>query len=103
MPAFAHAVIVRASLEDAAIKPDTASEVTLVFNSKIETAFCQVSIVDAAGNARKLDFKVGPSSERLIVSLPPLPAGAYAIRYKVLSADGHFTDNVLRFKISANP
>ena len=103
MAVFAHAVIVRASLEDNAIKPNTASEVALVFNSKIEAAFCQVSVVDAAGAARKLDVKAGPSPDRLIVTLPPLPAGDYVIRYKVLASDGHFTDNLLRFKISANP
>jgi methionine-rich copper-binding protein CopC len=103
VPAFAHAVIVRASLEDNAIKPDTATEVTLVFNSKVEPAFCQVSVEDKAGVVRKLDVKAGPSPERLTVVLPPLPSGDYVIRYKVLAADGHFTDNLLRFKIPANP
>lgn len=100
---FAHAVIVRASFDDSAIKPNTASEVSLVFNSKIEAAFCRISIENTAGIVRKLDFKAGPSPERLIVSVPPLPPGDYVIRYKVLAADGHFTDNVLRFKISPDP
>ena len=62
-----------------------------------------MSLLDAGGNVRRLEFKAGSSSDRLVVSLPPLAAGAYMIRYKVLAADGHFTENVLRFKVPASP
>ena len=33
------------------------------------------------------------------MDIPALAAGAYGLRYKVLAADGHFTENGLRFKV----
>jgi methionine-rich copper-binding protein CopC len=33
------------------------------------------------------------------VDLPPLAAGAYGLRYKVLAVDGHVTESVLRFTV----
>ncbi len=40
-------------------------------------------------------------ANRLIVELPALAPGAYALRYRVLATDGHYTDNALRFRVRA--
>ncbi len=37
--------------------------------------------------------------EVLVVSLPRLKSGAYALRYTVLATDGHTTPGILRFTI----
>ena len=37
----------------------------------------------------------------LVVALPALTAGHYALKYKVLAADGHVTESVLRFQVTA--
>ena len=34
-------------------------------------------------------------------TVPPLTAGFYALHYKVLAADGHVTESVLRFQVDA--
>jgi methionine-rich copper-binding protein CopC len=39
----------------------------------------------------------------MVIAVPALAAGKYALRYKVLAADGHVTENVLRFEVMAQP
>lgn len=98
--AFAHAVVQKASLEDSPVKANTATRVTLTFNSGIEPGFTRVTLVDERGEERPLE--VGPVTGRATVSveLPPLGAGIYALRYKVLAVDGHVTENLLRFTVT---
>jgi methionine-rich copper-binding protein CopC len=98
--AFAHAVIQKASLDASAVKANTATRVTLTFNSAIEPRFTKLTLVNERGEERPL--VVGPAIGPAMVSveLPPLGAGIYALRYKVLAVDGHVTENVLRFNVA---
>jgi hypothetical protein len=98
--AFAHAVVQKASLEDSAVRANTATRVTLKFNSGIEPGFTRVKLVNERGEERPLE--VGPATGPATVSveLPPLGAGSYGLRYKVLAVDGHVTENVLRFTVT---
>ena len=34
------------------------------------------------------------------VALPPLPSGAYAVRYRVLSVDGHVLEGAYSFTVA---
>ena len=97
--AFGHAVVVRASLEDVPIEAGQAVTVTLRFNAAVEPRFSQVFLRAADGREQALTVAPGPSPDRLLVDIPALAAGAYGLRYKVLAADGHFTENGLRFKV----
>jgi hypothetical protein len=102
--ARAHAVVTRASLRDTTVVADTATTVTLEFNSAIEAPLAKVTLVDAAGAERVLEQAPGDHPKQtLVVALPPLAAGPYALRYKVLAADGHVTESVLRFEVQARP
>src|SRR4029453_12669854 len=86
----AHAVVTHTSLETAPVAADRPTEVALHFNSAIETSHATVSIVDADGKVRALSLTPGTHEPgTLVVALPALPAGKYALRYKVLAADGH--------------
>ena len=97
--AHAHAVVQKASLEDAAVRPDTATRVTLKFNSGIEPGFTRVTLLRDGGEERSL--AVEPAEGAAVhVNLPPLAAGAYGLRYKVLAIDGHVTESVLRFTVA---
>lgn len=97
--ARAHAVLTRASLAEAAVTAGTATTVTLQFNTGIEPKLTRVLLVTTAGEERALELvAAGPAALR--VSLPPLAAGAYGLRYKVLAADGHVTESVLRFQVA---
>lgn len=98
--AFAHAVLTKASL-DGDVRSETATAVTLRFNTGIEPKFTRVVLVDGAGAERPLDTSPGEGRATVRVALPPLAAGIYGLRYKVLAADGHVTESVLRFTVKA--
>ena len=50
------------------------------------------------------DARVGPDdAKRLSVTLLPLPPGAYSVRYRVLSVDGHVVDSSFSFTIRDKP
>lgn len=103
MPSFAlaHAVLTRASLGGGPVPADTATSDTLDFNAGIEPRLTRVVLVGERGEERVLAHVAGNGPGTLVVSLPPLAAGTYALRYKVLATDGHVTENVLRFKVTA--
>ncbi len=98
---FAHAVVTKASLDETPIKAQTPTPVTLYFNTGIEVGFTTVSLLDHDGTARPLDVTEGTKAGTVVVSLPALAAGTYGLRYRVLAADGHVTENLLRFRVVA--
>lgn len=97
--AAAHAVVQKASLEDTAVRPDTATRVTLKFNSAVEPGFTRVTLLRDGGDEQPLAVEPVQGAAAVHVDLPPLPAGAYGLRYKVLAVDGHVTESVLRFTV----
>lgn len=97
----AHAVVKPESFDDSNLKPYQATSVALQFNTAIHAPFSQVYLLDATGKERLLATRPGDGPNRLIVELPALVPGAYALRYRVLAADGHYTDNALRFRVRA--
>ena len=98
--AFGHAVVLKASLEDAPVAPNVPTSVTLRFNSGIEQAFTRVMLLTERGTQQALDVAPGEGPATVRVSLPALPAGPYALRYRVLAVDGHVTESVLRFTVA---
>ena len=98
----AHAVVTHATLKDATVAAGTPSETTLEFNSAIEAKLAKVTLIDDKGAERTLELAGGEHPANvLVVSLPALTSGHYALRYKVLAADGHVTESVLRFQVTA--
>jgi methionine-rich copper-binding protein CopC len=98
--ALGHAVVQKASLEDAAVREHEATRVTLTFNSGIESGFAKVMLVTEGGEERPLEVEPASGPSTLSVQLPPLAAGSYGLRYKVLAVDGHVTESVLRFTVA---
>jgi copper resistance protein C len=101
--ALAHAVVQKASLDDSAVVAGEATHVTLKFNSGIEPGFTKVTLVDARGEERALTLGPASGAATVDVALPPLAAGTYGLRYKVLAVDGHVTEDVLRFTVTRKP
>ena len=98
--AEAHAVLTGSSVAKGSIAPDTATPVTLTFNAGIEAGLTKV-VLRGAGEDRPLGTHPGEKASEVIVDVPALPAGTYALHYKVLAVDGHVTESVLRFKVAA--
>ena len=97
--ASAHAVLTKNSLRDTPIKADTATPVTLTFNTGVEASLSQITLRGETGPERTLPVAAGKESNQLVVDVPQLTAGFYALHYKVLAADGHVTESVLRFRV----
>ncbi len=86
-------------MRDAPPKADTAASVTLTFNTGVEASLSQVTLRGETGPERPLPVTGGKQPSQLALDLPPLVPGFYALHYKVLAADGHVTESVLRFRV----
>jgi copper resistance protein C len=107
-PAGAHAIVLESSPAHDAQLAAPPDRVVLRFNSKIEHALSRATIEPAGGRPVALAAAGAPSDprpapDRLVIPLRPLGPGTYVVRYRVLAADGHLTEGVLRFTIRANP
>jgi len=99
--AAAHAVLVRSAPAARATLAEKPDRVQLWFNERLEPAFSSMSVWSAAGTQVDAgDARVAPDDpKRLSVSLLPLPPGAYTVRYRVLSVDGHVVDSSFSFTV----
>ena len=104
-PAGAHAVLVRSTPPGRATLAEKPDRVQLWFSERLEPAFSSVSVWSSAGTQVDAgDARVGhDDARRLSVTLPPLPRGAYSVRYRVLSVDGHVVDSSFSFTIRDKP
>ena len=100
-PAWPHASLVRSSPARRATLTTAPDRVQLWFNEAIEPKFSSVSVWDAAGQRVDLeDARVEPEDpKRLTVGLKPLGRGAYRVRFRVLSVDGHVVESEFPFTL----
>lgn len=99
MNATAHAVVTDYSLKMTPIHPNQADKVELSFNSQIELGLSQIFLVRKGDKHELLHASHAQQQGRIIVEIPPLSAGDYALRFKVFAADGHLTEDVIRFSV----
>ena len=97
--AHGHAIVTKTTLEEKPILADTATSVTLYFNSRIEPGFSRVILVDKTRKERTLEVTPGEKGDSLTAQLPALAAGMYTLRYRILAIDGHVTEGLLRFRV----
>ena len=97
---FAHAVITDYSLKIAPIHANHADQVELKFNSKIEIGLSQIFLVSKGDKHELLKATSGKKQGQILVEIPPLTIGDYALRFKVFAADGHLTEDVIHFSVS---
>ncbi len=97
----AHAFLVKSTPARRAVLAQPPARVDLWFNERLEGAYSRVSVLDSEGRRVDLgDGAVGRDDARLLtVSLPPIRPGAYTVRYRVLSVDGHVVDAAYSFTV----
>jgi copper resistance protein C len=100
---FAHAVITESSLRGQTLRPQKAARVILNFNSGVELSLSKFDLVRKGDSHEPISIQHGSKPGQIIVAIPPLNPGDYAIHYKVFAADGHLTEDVIRFSVAANP
>jgi copper resistance protein C len=100
-PAWSHAYLVRSTPAARAVVARAPERVQLWFNERLEPAYSRVSVWDR--EARRVDAddaQVAPAEpSRLSVGVPPLPAGPYTVKYRVLSVDGHVVEAEFTFTV----
>ncbi len=96
----AHAVVTESSLTHAPVKAHHATTVVLLFNSNVELKLSRVFLVSKGDVFHPAEISRGNKPGELLIQLPALEPGAYAIKYKVFAADGHLTENNIRFHVA---
>jgi methionine-rich copper-binding protein CopC len=98
---WAHAYLIRSVPAARTTVARSPERVQLWFNERLEPAYSRVSVwsrdgkrVDAADVAVAVD-----EPTRLSVAVPALPAGAYTVKYRVLSVDGHVVEGEFVFTV----
>jgi hypothetical protein len=98
--AHAHAVLVESSVKDRLLPPQTEVVAVARFNAKLETNLTKVLLRNAKGEEQTLETLPGSPRGEVKVKLPALVPGTYLLEYKVLAADGHFTAEVIKFRVT---
>ncbi|MCF7987567.1 MAG: copper resistance protein CopC [Methylovulum sp.] len=96
----AHAVVTDYSLKIKPIKAEQTGSVSLDFNSKIELGLSQIFLVSKGDQLSPLTISKGSKQGQLLVAVPALPSGDYALKIKVFAADGHLTEDVIHFTVA---
>jgi copper resistance protein C len=97
----AHAVVTDNSLQIAPIHANRAEKVELTFNSQVELGLSQIFLVSKGDRHELLKATKGEQNGRIVVEIPPLAPGNYALRFKIFAADGHLTEDVIHFVVDS--
>ena len=97
---FAHAVITDYSIKMTPIHAQQVSKVQLRFNSRIELGLSQIFLVSKGDQHQLLNAVNGAKQGQIIVEIPVLEVGDYALRFKIFAADGHLTEDVIHFSVT---
>ena len=103
--AMAHAVLVKSSPARRAVLSQAPAHVELTFNERLEPAYSTVSVWSSA-TSRVDDGKIivrPDDPRRLSVGVPSLAPGAYTVKFRVLSVDGHLVEGNYAFEIRPRP
>jgi methionine-rich copper-binding protein CopC len=77
------------------------SRLNLSFTEPVELALSGIDLANVNGRAVKLGALTFASNDHKVLSaaLPPLPPGAYRVRWHVVSTDTHRTEGEFRFTV----
>ena len=95
--AFSHAVVTHNSLKLKPVPINQASQVELSFNSKVELDLSEVFLVSSGDKMEVITANLGNKPGQVLLNLPALSEGEYAIKLKIFAADGHLSEDLLRF------
>jgi methionine-rich copper-binding protein CopC len=104
-PSYAtgHAILRDSSPPHDAILSSSPEKIVLRFTSRIEPRLTRVTLTDGQGRRIPLSpsATVSTAPDEVSTLLPPLPAGTYIVRFRVLATDGHVTEGVIRFTVES--
>lgn len=100
---LAHASLTRAEPAARSVLSAAPDRVRLTFNEAVEAKYSTVELRGPGGPVHGSGPLATPAPSALELPLPPLPAGAYEVRYRVLSADGHVIEAGYKFSVKDAP
>ena len=102
--ALAHAALVKSEPARRAALAKSPSQVRLWFNERLEPAYVTVNVFrQGGGSVVHKPAQVDKDNPELVVlDLPPLDPGAYTVKYRVLSVDGHSVDYGYTFTVKSD-
>lgn len=96
----AHAVVTESTLKIDPIKPLTATQVKLTFNSNVELELSKFYLVSKGDKHSELSASKSDRQGQIAIDIPALEPGDYALRFRVFAADGHLTEEVIPFSVT---
>jgi methionine-rich copper-binding protein CopC len=101
--ALAHAALVKSEPARRAELSKAPSQVRLWFNENIEPAYATINVSrqDGVPVVHPLARVDKDDAKLLVLELPKLESGAYTVKYRVLSVDGHTVDYGYTFKVKS--
>jgi methionine-rich copper-binding protein CopC len=99
--ALAHAVITEDSLARQPVQPGKQTQVQLQFNTGVEIKLSRVVLLSKGDVEQELYIRAGIKQGQVLVSLPTLAEGDYALRCQVFAMDGHLTQEIRRFRVGS--
>ncbi len=97
---FAHAVITDPGIKQTVAYSNKARQIEIAFNSKVELKLSQIFLVSAGDAKQKLNTIPTDKPGRILIELPVLESGEYAIQLRIFAADGHLSEDLIRFTVS---
>jgi len=100
--AWAHAHLKQSNPAKGAEVQVALTQVTASFTEGLEPAFSSLALFDAAGkpvDGSKAAPAPGDDKTLILPIAKPLPAGAYTVKWHVLSKDGHKTQGDWSFTV----
>ncbi len=98
--AYSHAVVTHSTLEIETVHPNQPSQITLTFNSRIELDLSQIFLVSQGDQMQLVKAENGGKSGQVIIHLPALTPGEYALKFNIFAADGHLSEDIIRFTVA---
>ena len=98
-PAFAHAMLERASPLVGSEVPAPPHEIVMTFTEGVEPLFSTIEVRDARGTAVATGRPRTDqgNNRRLVVELPALGSGSYTVIWHATSVDTHKTEGSYQF------
>jgi methionine-rich copper-binding protein CopC len=99
-PALAHNVLVGSTPQAGAMLATGPAQVSLTFDLPVQPGPDTIAVIGPGGTHWEAGFAVVQGNDVAAPVRPLGPVGAYAVEYRILSADGHPVSGVITFTLT---